>query len=201
MQDHIKDVCKFSMDLTDWKRWEQYWTSKSLAREFLEGYGKVHASLAFDTIRTRSRNEFINEFMRNGEFVTKVQVPDNSGKEDSMQVKRSAWASTFLWSINSLMQEKHASTVADILKMLQCMVGAADLEPGLGKAYYILSKAKERLQLYAASNYEVDHEFDPSSGSVSIVTPPDVKEPSAKKRAPPEECYVRKPEKVQKRRT
>ena len=99
-----------------------------------------------------------------------------------MQVKRSAWASTFLWSINSIMQEQHASTVAEILKMLQCMVGAADLEPGLGKAYYILSKAKERLQLYAASNYEVDHEFDPSSGSVSIVTPPDVKEPSAKKR-------------------
>ena len=99
-----------------------------------------------------------------------------------MQVKRSAWASTFLWSINSIMQEKHASTVADILKMLQCMVGASDLEPGLAKAYYILSKAKERLQLYAASNYEVDHVFDPSSGSVSIVIRDDVSEPSAKKR-------------------
>ena len=147
----------------------------------------AHASSAFDTIKTRSRNQFINEFMARGEFVTKVKVPDNKGKDNWMQVKRSAWASTFLWNSNSIMQEKHASTVADILKMLQCMVGAADLEPGLGKAYYILSKAKERLQLYAASNYEVDHVFDPSSGSVSIVIPPDFCEPTAKK--PPEESF------------
>ena len=70
--------------------------------------------------------------------------------------------------------------------MLQCMVGAADLEPGLGKAYYILSKAKERLQLYRASNYEVDHVFNPSSGSVSIVIPDEPKRWADGQQAPQE---------------
>ena len=82
MQDHIKDVCKLSMSLTDWKRWEHYWTTKSFASEFLDQYGMVHASSAFDTIKTRSRNKLMNEFMGRGELVTKVKVAGNKGYEN-----------------------------------------------------------------------------------------------------------------------
>ena len=79
MQEHIQDVCKLSINRAGWKLWQNYWTTKSFASDFLDQYGMVHASSAFDTIKTRSRNKFMNEFMARGEIVTKVKVADNKG--------------------------------------------------------------------------------------------------------------------------
>ena len=56
-----------------------YQVIQSFASDFLDQYGMVHASSAFDTIKTRSRNKFMNEFMARGEIVTKVKVADNMG--------------------------------------------------------------------------------------------------------------------------